>query len=121
MTRQLRLEIPDDGDIIRQESELRAIRKALDGINGVETIPVESIANPAPGSKNAPVWADAAFWLVVSGSAVKLAATAIREWASVQRNRKVRLTRGDETLEIDGRLDAATAQALEHFIGRDGS
>jgi hypothetical protein len=65
------------------------------------------------------VLADAAFWLVVSGSAVKLAAVAIREWAAVQRSRKVRLTHGDKKLEINGKLDSAAAHALELFLERD--
>ncbi|WP_431897558.1 hypothetical protein [Nonomuraea sp. bgisy101] len=121
MTRQLRLEIPDDGDILRQESELRSLRKALDGIDGVETGPIDLATNATHGTKSNPLWADTAFWLVVAGSATKLATTAIREWAAAQRGRKVRATRGDERLEIDGKLDATTAQALERFLGKGDS
>ncbi|MEU8248313.1 hypothetical protein [Nonomuraea sp. NPDC048916] len=119
MTRRVRLEIPNDGNILRQESELRSLRKALDEVDGATIEWVDSATNQTVDGKNAPALADAALWLGISGSAVKLAAIAIREWAAIQRSRRVRLTDGDKKLEIDGKLDATTAQALEHFLGRD--
>jgi hypothetical protein len=121
MAQRLRLEILDDGDILRLESELRSIRKALEGIDGVIVNHAEPATEPAPGSKGAPALADAALWLILSGSATRLAATAIREWAAVQRGRKVRLTRGEEKLEIEGKLDPTAVRALEQFLEKGAS
>ncbi|MEU4546293.1 effector-associated constant component EACC1 [Nonomuraea dietziae] len=121
MSRQLRLEVVDGGDILRLESELRSLRKALEGIDGVIVGHLSLPAEPAPGTKGVPALADAALWLAVSGGAVTLTTTAIREWASVQRGRKIRLTRGEEELEIDGKLDPTALRALEQFLERDAS
>ncbi|TKK77200.1 hypothetical protein FDA94_38280 [Herbidospora galbida] len=63
--------------------------------------------------------ADTAIWLALSGGAARLGAVAIREWAAVQRGRRVRLTRGDEEIEIEGVIDPTAARLLEEFLGKD--
>ncbi len=117
----VRLEVLAEGDTLRQERLTRALREELARLDGVTVEFATAQAAPADGRKSGAT-ADMALWVTLAAAArptSRLLITAIKEWCSVERNRKVSLSDGERLIEISGRPDAAQERLVREFL-RDG-
>ncbi|MFI0466584.1 hypothetical protein ACH347_21100 [Saccharopolyspora sp. 5N102] len=113
------LEVVADGNAILGERLTRSLRAELNEIADVEVEFADSTTATAAGAKGG-LAADLALWVFLGGAGVKaltpVVVAGIKAWSERERNRKVRLTRGDETLEIQGKPDAAQERIVTKFL-----
>ncbi|EQD84654.1 hypothetical protein A8924_2694 [Saccharopolyspora erythraea NRRL 2338] len=115
--RTYRLEVLAGGDPLREERWTRSLRDDLVQVDGIAVDFVRD-APSAPGSKGGAL-ADLALAVAAVASSKPLAGvltTAINEWCSRERHRKVRITRGDAELEITGNPTADQQQLVREFM-----
>ncbi|MBV9313478.1 MAG: hypothetical protein JO100_06930 [Pseudonocardia sp.] len=110
------------GDPLREERLSRSLRDALVGLDGVTAdLAIEREKHREKhlgGSKGATV-ADLSLLVAVAVSAKpawELLTTAVKEWCATERNRKVRITRGNDSIEIQGHPDEAQKRMVHEFL-----
>src|ERR1700754_3827578 len=102
-TETFRLQVLSGGDPLQEERLVRSLRDALADLDGVTVGFASERKEAVQGSKGSIV-ADLSLWAAVAYSAKpisQLVATAIREWCAKEHHRRVRITRGDSSIEID--------------------
>ncbi|MGW3473302.1 hypothetical protein ACWDKQ_33700 [Saccharopolyspora sp. NPDC000995] len=119
--RAYRIEVLAGGDPLREERLTRSLRDDLASLEGVSVDLAQGGAS-TPGSKSG-VLTDLALIAVSAGagmassrSLARLLTTAITEWCRKERHRKVRITRGDDTLEITGNPDKGQQRLVQKFM-----
>jgi hypothetical protein len=115
----LELEVVTDGNVVLTERVMRALRDELDDLEGVEVV-FAPLAPPATtGVKGADAVGNLALWVFL-GTATKAAAQVlieqIRAWAARERGRAVRITRGNQSIQIPGDPDEAQERLVARFL-----
>lgn len=111
-----RIEVLAGGDPLRGERLTRSLRDDLVQLDEV-SVDFASGASGAPGNKSGALTELALIaGLVSSKPLAGVLTTAISEWCSRERHRKVRITRGDSALEITGNPDAEQHQLAREFM-----
>ena len=83
------------------------------------TVGFISEEEPAAGGRKGGIATDPALWIGVAFSVKQvsgLLATAIQEWCATERNRRVRVTRGEDSIEISGRPDRTQERMVREFL-----
>ncbi|SDI63382.1 hypothetical protein [Nonomuraea jiangxiensis] len=103
------IEVLAGGDRLRQERLTRSLHHALLDVDGisVDYPDSEEISTDARKSGAATHVILAVTLLGAARPALQLLLTAIKEWSAIERNRKVRLTEGERSIEITVRPDEA--------------
>jgi hypothetical protein len=108
-----------DGDEERAEEEIRYLLAEVEEL-GVERVERAALGPPPAGAR-----ADAAFELgalvvALGGSGALLPALVglARDWIARRRSGTIRITIGDDTLELTATTDAMGRRALEEFLRR---
>lgn len=120
-TQTFRLQVLSGGDPLREERLTRSLRDALADLEGVTVRLASGHGQTADGSKGGVV-ADLSLWAAVAYSAKpasQLLATAVKEWCAKERHRKVRIVRGDRSIEIQGHPDEAQERLVHEFLAAD--
>jgi hypothetical protein len=115
----LELEVVTDGNVVLTERLTRALRDELDDLEGVEVV-FAPLAPPATtGVKGTDAVGNLALWVFL-GTATKAAAQVmieqIRAWAARERGRAVRITRGNQSIQIPGDPDEAQERLVARFL-----
>ncbi len=123
--RTYRIEVLAGGDPLREERLTRSLRDDLAGLEGVAVHFARGGAS-APGSKSGAL-TDLALIAVSAGAGLAsskplagVLTTAITEWCRRERHRKVRITRGEDAMEITGNPDKGQQQLAQEFLRTDG-
>jgi hypothetical protein len=115
----LALEVVSDGNVLLVERLTRALRAELNDLVGVEVEFAPAVPAVTAGAKSGSVIGDAALWVFL-GTATKATAQVviakIKAWSEKERNRTVRITRGNETIEIPGNPDEAQQRLIGQFL-----
>lgn len=114
-----RLDILTDGNVILRERLTRSLRSELRAVSGVD---VEFVLPPQTvfdGSKSGAAIGEAALWVFLTAatrSTARVLIEAIKAWSARERNRTVRITSGDRTIEIPGSPDEVQERITAEFL-----
>ncbi|WP_215455087.1 hypothetical protein [Streptomyces sp. ATCC 21386] len=121
--RRWQLVVPSGGDALRQERLTRDLYAALHETEGVVAGFTEDDAAVQPGHKGAGV-GELALWAATATAVARPASqvliTAIKEWCSRDRHRKVEVTYDGHSVSITGRPDAAQERVVREFLDKVG-
>jgi hypothetical protein len=113
------LEVVTDGNVVLMERLTRALRAELNEVHGVEVEFAPTIPGATVGAKSGTAIGDLALWVFL-GTAARATAQVVIEkikaWSEKERNRTVRITRGNETIEIHGNPDEAQERLIGKFL-----
>ncbi|AOS63691.1 effector-associated constant component EACC1 [Actinoalloteichus hymeniacidonis] len=115
-----RVEVVAGSDPLRKERWTRSLRDDLAQWDGL-TVDFMPTDDPTPGSKSGGL-IDPMLVVILGSSAVAVRSltTLITQWCARERHRTVRITRGDTTLEITGKPDAAQQELAREFMEKFG-
>ncbi|MGW6505104.1 hypothetical protein [Nonomuraea angiospora] len=116
------IEVLAGGDRLRQERLTRSLHHALLEVDGISVNYPDSEESSADARKGGAA-THVILGVTLLGAArpaLQLLITAIKEWSAVERNRKVRLTEGEWSVEITGRPDEAQERLVQRFL-QDGT
>ncbi|MGH3720510.1 MAG: hypothetical protein ACRDRI_17025 [Pseudonocardiaceae bacterium] len=112
------LEVVTDGNVVLRERLTRALRAELNKVDGVE-VEFAPVMSASAGAKSGSAIGDLALWVFL-GTAMKVTAQVVIEkikaWSEKERNRTVRITRGNETIEIPGNPDETQERLIRKFL-----
>jgi hypothetical protein len=118
------LEVVADGNVLLAERLTRALRAELSELDGVEVEFAPVMPPTTPGAKSGSAIGDAALWVflgTVTKATAQVVIEKIKAWSVKERNRTVRITRGDQTIEIHGSPDEAQERLVGRFLEGGGS
>ena len=115
------------GDVLRQERLTRDLHSTLNGADDLVVGFHDAQTPTEPGRKGSGA-GEVALWAVgtaaIAPPASKVLITLIKEWCAKERHRKVKITVGDDSIEITGRPDAVQERMVRDFqdriTGEDG-
>ncbi len=98
-------------------------RDLYDDLLGIDEIDMgfaDRHSSAVPGSKGG-LTGELVLWVTVAASgtqATRVLITSIREWSSRERNRKIEISYGDDSLTITGRPDQTQERLVGDFLNR---
>lgn len=113
------LEVVTDGNAVLIERLTRALRAELNELQGVEVEFAPTIPGATAGAKSGTTIGDLALWVFLGTAAKDTAQVVIEKikaWSEKERNRTVRITRGNEMIEIHGSPDEAQERLIGKFL-----
>lgn len=110
------VEVASDGNTLLRERLTRSLCTELSSLDGVEVAFTEPPEETSGGAKSGPV-TDLALWVALgAGTTGRIVVECIKAWSARERNRAVKLTRGDQTIEISGNPTAGQERIIEKFF-----
>ncbi|MEU4226800.1 hypothetical protein AB0F17_21085 [Nonomuraea sp. NPDC026600] len=118
------IEVLTGGDTLRQERLARMLLGELSETDHVTAkfLPPQEISGDGQKSGAAAQLTILATVAATARPAAQVLITVIKEWCATERNRKVRVTDGDRSIEITGRPDPGQERLVSRFLDdqRDG-
>lgn len=115
----LEVKVVTNGNVVLAERLTRALRAELNEVDGVEVDFAPIVPSATAGAKSGSAIGDVALWVFL-GTATKVTAQVVIEkikaWSEMERDRTVRITRGNEMIEIPGNPDEAQERVIDKFL-----
>lgn len=113
------VEVVTDGNVVLVERLTRALRAELNKVDDVEVEFAPIVPPATAGTKSGSAIGDIALWVFLGTATTatsQVVIEKIKAWSEKERNRTVRITRGNETIEIPGNPDETQERVIGKFL-----
>ncbi|WP_341717026.1 hypothetical protein QQG74_24215 [Micromonospora sp. FIMYZ51] len=118
------VQILADGDVLRAERLARSLIRDLAAVASLDVRPAEAGSSSAPpGAKGTELLNDASMWVFLTAGAhasARVLLATIQAWLERDRNRRVRLTIGDRSIELPATTTASQERLVKLFLREGG-